>query len=174
MFNTGTIWRGHLAATRDQLLACLPAAPTVVEVGCGEGHFLRGLATAGGTEGMGRFAGFDPHASGESGRGVEFHPRYFMPLTDLSDFAPDAVVMRHVLEHLTDPDKVGSYVPGCGQEIQSRAVLQAVPAAVLIIPTQWRARDILAEMAQAGIEVGHVLIEHDGRLVDFFTEAHPY
>jgi SAM-dependent methyltransferase len=322
MFNAGTIWRGHLAATRDRLLARLPAAPTIVEVGCGEGHFLRGLAATGG----GRCVGFDPNASAESGRGVEFHPRYFVPLDDMATYSPDAVVMRHVLEHLTDPaalveqlawaaaalekpvwffaempcidrvvgsgrladfyyehpshfttqsfhtlmsragevveldhgydgevvfvlvrlgvpvamrdkarvasefaaaadasrvrirqqldelsaggkrvaiwggtgkaaafihqfgadakrfplvvdsdpDKVGTFVPGTGQEILFRDVLKSKPAEVVIIPTQWRAKDIAAEMAREGIEVGLVLIEHGGRLVDFHRSPHPY
>lgn len=324
MFNAGGIWRGHLAATRDQLLARLPAAPTVVEIGCGEGHFLRGLAEAHG--GAGRFAGFDPNATHETGRGVEFHARYFVPLDDMPRFAPDALVMRHVLEHLTDPaalleqlawgaamsgkavwlfaempcidrvfasgrladfyyehpsqfttrsfralmeragdvaelahgydgevvhalvrlgvpagmregvaasadfsrraavsratirarldelaasgrrvaiwggtgkaaafmhqfgvdarrfplvvdsdpDKVGTCVPGTGQGILSRDVLKARPADVVIVPTQWRARDIVAEMRHAGISCQQVLIEHDGRLVDYLADEHPY
>ena len=37
MFNTGSIWKGHLAATRDLVLAHLSDSPTVVDVGCGEG-----------------------------------------------------------------------------------------------------------------------------------------
>lgn len=323
MFNAGAIWRGHLAATRDRLLARLPAAPTVVEVGCGEGHFLRGLAA---TTTEGRFIGFDPNAAAETGRGVEFYPRYFEPLQDLPRFAPDAVVMRHVLEHLTDPaafveqlawaaamldqpvwlfaempcidrvfasgrladfyyehpshfttasfralmqrggdvvemdhgydgevvfalvrlgvddarqacagtanafagtanesrlrigrqldalaasgkpvaiwggtgkaaafinqfgadavrfplvvdsdpDKAGTCVPGTGQAIMFRDTLKASPVDVVIIPTQWRAGDIVAEMTQAGIRPAQVLIEHAGRLIDFHRDAHPY
>lgn len=323
MFNTGGIWRGHLAATRDALLARLPARPTVVEIGCGEGHFLRGLAEAGGG---GRYAGFDPSATPENGRGIEFHARLFEPLADMAAFAPDAVIIRHVLEHLTgpaelieglawgaaalgkpcllfaevpcidrvfatgrladfyfehashftresfrtllrrggrvaalehgydgevlhalvelgmpaarrrraaranafaaaaaqaqrgiaaqldalaasgksvaiwggtgkgaafihhfgadarrfplvvdsDPSKAGTCVPGSGQTIRFRDALKAAPVDVLIIPTQWRAADILAEMAREGIRAGQVLIEHDGRLVDFGQAAHPY
>jgi hypothetical protein len=324
MFNAGAIWRGHLAATRDALLARLPPMPTVVEIGCGEGHFVRGLAESLG--GAGRFAGFDPNATAESGRGVEFHARYFEPLRDMPDFAPDALVMRHVLEHLTDPaafveqlawgatqtgkpvwffaempcidrvresrrladfywehpshfttvsfralmaragevvevahgydgevvyalvrlgvpeallgqaarsadfsrqaqvsraairarldaladsglrvaiwggtgkaaafmhqfgadaarfplvvdsdpDKVGSFVPGTGQEIVFRDALKSAALDVVIIPTQWRARDIVAEMGREGITARQVLIEHGGELVDFRTGNHPY
>lgn len=324
MFNQGGIWKGHLAETRASLLKHLPTNPTVVEIGCGEGHFVRGLAEAAG--GVGRFVGFDPNASPETGLGVEFHARLFEPLTDMVIHTPDAVVIRHVLEHLTEPatlleqlawgsvmqnkpcwlfvevpcidrvfetgrladffyehaahfttesfrtlmvrageivelahgydgevvyalvkmgvptllqqqaaaaiafmrradtsretirsqldelaasrikvaiwggtgkaaafihqfnadaerfplvvdsdsDKTGTFVPGTGQQIQFRDVLKIVAADVIIIPTQWRARDILAEMRREGIKARQVLIEHGGRLVDFHTDDHPY
>lgn len=324
MFNKGSIWQGHLAATRDRLLQKLPPAPVIVDIGCGEGHFLRGLAEASG--GRGRFVGFDPSSSPEAGRGVEFHARYFDPLQDLPALQPDAVTIRHVLEHMTDPagfveqlawaarqvgkpvwllaetpcidrvfesrrladffyehvshfstpsfrclmaaagaepelahgydgevvyalcrlgvpaawgaqadaaarfhtesrrnaefirsqldelardgrrvaiwggtgkaaafmhqfdadaarfplvvdsdpDKVGSFVPGTGQCIQAGDRLRSMTVDVLIIPTQWRARDILVEMQAKGIRAGQVLIEHEGRLIDFHQAPHPY
>lgn len=324
MFNQGVIWKGHIAETRDGLLEHLPDAPTVVEIGCGEGHFLRSLADA--RNGHGRFVGFDPNASPETGQGVEFHARLFDPLVDMAGYAPDAVVIRHVLEHFTEPAllleqlawgataltkpcwlfaevpcidrvfethrladffyehaahfttlsfrtlmeragevvalargydgevvyalvkldvpattqeraatalafsrraetsrgticaqldelassgvkvaiwggtgkaaafmhqfgadakrfplvvdsdriKVGTFVPGTGQEIAFRDVLKSTPVDVVIIPTQWRAKDIAAEMAREGIRPGRLLIEHGGQLVDFETDEHPY
>lgn len=316
MFNKGGIWKGHLAKTRDLVLKQLPEMPTVVDIGCGEGHFVRGLAEA--RVGVGRFVGFDPNATPETGRGVEFHAAYFEPLQHMVEFAPDAVAIRHVLEHLThpamlleqlawgaaalgkpcwlfaevpcidrvfetsrladffyehashfttesfqtlmerageivelahgydgevvfalvklgvpttmqhraevaaefalvaetsrvqirqqldvlaaqgkrvaiwggtgksaafihqfgadakrfplvvdsDPDKAGTFVPGTGQEIVFRDTLKTAPADVVIIPTQWRARDIVAEMAREGITAAQVLIEHCGQLID--------
>jgi hypothetical protein len=74
----------------------------------------------------------------------------------------------------SDPDKVGTFVPGTGQEIRSSDYLLAHPEDIVVIPPQWRAADIVAEMAQAGIVAGIVLIEHDGRLVDFHRGDHPY
>jgi hypothetical protein len=324
MFNRGGNWKGHLATTRDIVLKNLPVAPTVVDIGCGEGHFVRGLAQA--CEGVGRFVGFDPNATPETGRGVEFHATYFEPLEHVAQFEPDAVAIRHVLEHLSqpaslleqlawgatalvkpcwlfaevpcvdrvfetgrmadffyehtshfttesfralmgragevielshgydgevlfalvklgvpaamqqraqtaisfanaadinrakirqqldalsaqgkrvaiwggtgkaaafihqfnadakrfplvvdsDPDKAGTFVPGTGQEIVFRDVLKKTPTDVVIIPTQWRAKDIVAEMAREAIITGQLLIEHGGSLIDFHLDPHPY
>lgn len=324
MFNRGGIWNDHLAATRDLVLAALPENPTVVEIGCGEGHFLRGLAA----QKKGRYLGFDPNAAIDDGDGlIEARSELFIPATHLAALRPDLIVMRHVLEHFknplaflqeinlhcqlsgtstlffaetpcidrvfstgrladfyyehhshftqhsfrnmlesagcnvrtlatgydqevvyalaefpageslascargteafclaarnsireignqlaeisasgksvaiwggtgkgaafihhfgadrerfplvvdSDPDKVGTFVPGTGQLIQFRDVLRAAPVDIVIIPTQWRARDILAEMQHEGIAPNTVLIEHQGKLVDFFNEPHPY
>jgi ubiquinone/menaquinone biosynthesis C-methylase UbiE len=324
MFNTGGIWKGHLAQTRDLILERLGASPTVIDIGCGEGHFVRGLAE--GREGAGRFIGFDPNTTPESGKGVEFHARYFNALDDFDAFNPDAITIRHVLEHLTDPAalleelawaasragktcylfaetpcidrvpqtrrladffyehmshfttrsfrtlmeragevvtleqgyngevvyalvklgvgdaaldqarqsaafhdaveisrktisdtlnelhtqgrtvavwggtgkaaafmhqfgvdrarfpvvvdsdpaKVGTFVPGQGQEIRSPELLKTEPVDVIIIPTQWRAKDIAQEIAREGIQANQLLIEHDGQLVDYHTGEHPY
>jgi SAM-dependent methyltransferase len=324
MFNKGALWKGHLATSGETLLARLPQRPTVVEIGCGEGHFIRGIAQR--CNGGGRFVGFDPNTSAESGNGIEFHARLFDPLVDMPAMAPDAILIRHCLEHLTDPaalvealawgatrlgkacllfvespcidrvfktrrladfyfehvsqfttesfrtllarggdlfevahgydgeviyalvrlgvpaaardraeaaaaflaaseesrdvisaqldalaaqgarvaiwggtgkgaafmqqfgadadrfplvvdsdaGKAGTHVPGLGQRIEFRDVLKDAPVDVLIIPTQWRARDIVGEMEAEGIRAGRILIEHEGRLIDFLADPHPY
>lgn len=74
----------------------------------------------------------------------------------------------------SDPDKAGGFVPGTGQEIRHRDWLRAHPVDVVIAPPQWRARDILAEMAAAGLPPVQLLIEHDGALIDFLQDPHPY
>lgn len=324
MFNRGGIWNDHLATTRDLVLAALPENPTVVEIGCGEGHFLRGLAGIR----RGRYLGFDPNAAIDHGDGlIEARSELFIPATHLASLRPDLIVMRHVLEHFknplaflqeialhcqlngistlffaetpcidrvfssgrladfyyehhshftqnsfrhmlessgcnlrtlatgydqevvyalaefplgdaysacarsaeefylaarisqqnigkqlaeisaagksvaiwggtgkgaafihhfgvdrerfplvvdSDPDKVGTFVPGAGQRIQFRDTLRASPVDIVIIPTQWRAKDIIAEMQREGIAPKTVLIEHQGNLVDFFNASHPY
>ena len=324
MFNHGLLWKGHLAKSCELLVRQMPEAPTLVEVGCGEGHFLRALALACG--GSGRIVGFDPSTHPETGNGFEFHARLFDPLKDVAKFAPDAVIIRHVIEHLTEPatlldqlawgasqldkdvylfaespcidrvfstgrladffyehvshfttesfrtlmsragdifelahgydgevvyalvrlgvpdaarrraaasaafsrasdesratirgeidalaasgrtiavwggtgkgatfmhqfgvdaarfplvvdsdrDKVGTFVPGQGQVIQFRDALKGRPLDVVLIPTQWRAADICAEMAREGIAPAEILIEHGGRLVDYRSADHPY
>jgi hypothetical protein len=74
----------------------------------------------------------------------------------------------------SDMAKVGTFVPGTGQEIRFRDYLATNAVDVVIIPPQWRAADIVTEMQANGIEVGQVLIEHGGRLVDFHRDEHPY
>ena len=323
MYNNGTIWQNHLAETRELLSRMLPEQPHVIEIGCGEGHFVRGLSEF--CNG-GRFIGFDPNTSAESGLGVEFYARLFEPIEDVASFAPDLLIVRHVLEHFTelaglleplawsasqqgkpcwlfaevpcidrvfeagrlsdfyyehvshfttrsfttllqrlgelrtlghgydgevvyglvrlgtsedmlrtgqqtatffnntnssvdtisqqlnelaqngssvaiwggtgksaafmhqfgadasrfplvvdsDMAKVGTFVPGMGQEIVFRDALRGMSLDVVIIPTQWRAKDIVSEMSREGIGSGRVLIEHGGRLIDFASGEHPY
>lgn len=324
MFNNGLIWQGHLASSCELLVRQMPAEPVLVEVGCGEGHFLRALAKACG--GRGRILGFDPSTHPETGHGFEFHARLFDPLADIARYRPDAIVIRHVIEHLTDPatlieqlawgaaavdkdvwlfaespcidrvfatrrladffyehvshfttdsfrtllaragdifelahgyegevvyglvrlgvpeaarrrateagrfrrdaeanrealraqidalaaggksvavwggtgkgaafmhqfgldadrfplvvdsdpGKAGTCVPGLGQRIAFRDVLKARPVDVVLIPTQWRAADIAREMEREGIAPAEILIEHEGRLIDYRAGAHPY
>lgn len=323
MYNKGGLWRGHLAKTRDLLMDNLGGHPTVIDVGCGEGHFVRGLSES--YSAAGRFIGFDPSTAAETGQGVEFYAKYFEPLEHMREFSPDAVVIRHVLEHLTnpsaildelawgsmtnskgcwlfaevpcidrvmktgrladffyehtshfttesfrrlmeragtimelghgydgevvyalvqiktpnlisnamasttfcnkaeksraniqaqlddmhrsgarvaiwggtgkaaafmhqfnadaerfplvvdsDPEKAGTFVPGTGQQIQYRDVLKGESLDFVIIPTQWRARDIEAEILREGIVARDILIEHKGSLISLRTGSHPY
>src|ERR1019366_7047594 len=74
----------------------------------------------------------------------------------------------------SDAAKVGTFVPGTGQEIRSRDWLKDHPGAVIIIPPQWRALDIVLEMERAGISFKQVLIEHEGALIVYFRDSHPY
>jgi hypothetical protein len=88
--------------------------------------------------------------------------------------AHQADAQRFPLVVDSDPDKAGTYVPGTGQQIQFRDVLLQQPVDVIIVPTQWRARDIVEEAARAGISYQSILIPHNGHLVDYFTAVHPY
>ncbi|HXW82972.1 MAG TPA: methyltransferase domain-containing protein, partial [Candidatus Binataceae bacterium] len=74
----------------------------------------------------------------------------------------------------SDLSKVGTFVPGTGQEIRSRDCLRHHFADVILIPPQWRAYDIVVEIERAGIPFGRILIEHGGKLVDYLRDLHPY
>ncbi|MFC1492263.1 methyltransferase domain-containing protein [Nitrospinota bacterium] len=74
----------------------------------------------------------------------------------------------------SDPDKTGTFVPGAGQEIRYRDHLKDHPVDVILIATQWRAMDIVREIQSNGIVFERILLEHEGRLVDYFKDPHPY
>lgn len=71
----------------------------------------------------------------------------------------------------SDPEKVGTFVPGTGQEILFRDYLKEHPVDVLIIPPEWRVSDILMEMQQEGIVVGQILAGERCRLVENATKS---
>ena len=74
----------------------------------------------------------------------------------------------------SDPDKAGTFVPGQGQEIHYRDYLLTEPVDIIVIPMQWRARDIVQEIQGTEITYQQVLIEHEGNLIDFEKDDHPY
>ena len=74
----------------------------------------------------------------------------------------------------SDTSKLGTFVPGVGQEIVSVEELKGVDLDVVIIPSQWRAQDIVREMQAMNITPKQVLIEHNGALIDFYEVSHPY
>ncbi len=324
MFNAGSHWKNYIYALQAKLAATLPNSPTVIEIGCGEGHFIRGLAKQ--FNGRGKFVGFDPNGSDESGREIDFVPDYFEAERDIKKFKPDLIIMRHVLEHIeapkqfvekiaywsscvekpvffaaetpcvdkalttgrivdffyehpsqftsksfatllkssgkinwvekgygeeviagvirlglsdrvikqvdlakkfferakigestvkeqlyklsedqrviviwggtgkaatfmqhydltkekfpvvvdSDKDKIGTFVAGVGQKIKSPSEIQNDDEKIIIIPSQWRAKDIQMEIKKMGLLYCKILIEYRGDLVDFERDNHPY
>ena len=75
---------------------------TVVEIGCGDGRFLKAICKAGGNRGY----GFDPSQQdwtwdSDNGAKLEVTSGLFSPAT--SDLTPKLLCCRHVLEHLDEP-----------------------------------------------------------------------
>lgn len=324
MFNQGAGWSRHIELTCDLLLEYLSPNPTVVEIGCGDGHLLDALAKR---RQSGRYIGFDPNAKCKIDGGIEFRGELFDPDRHIAELRPDILISRHVLEHLMNPlgflqtiavaskwvgtnirlftevpcidrvfetgrivdfyyehnshfttnsfmrmlqrsggsvemlvhnynhevisgiasfgvdnatidvaqasekfrvdasrakheircqlsqlvkdglsvavwggtgkaaafmnyygvdadrfpivvdsdrSKCDTFVPGTGQPIRYRDELLCHPVDVVIIPMQWRARDIVNEMQDAGISCRQILIEHRGRLIGYREETHDY
>ncbi len=73
----------------------------IVEVGCGQGNFLRALVAADpGNSGY----GFDPSyqgPEGDSGERIAFQKRFYD--RDCAQIEADVVICRHVIEHVPDP-----------------------------------------------------------------------
>jgi hypothetical protein len=327
MYNQGTLWKEHLNATIGQIIDRLPPNATVIEVGAGDGHFIKAIASK---RPEGRYIAFDPNGAMSANQGqVEFFAELFLPAIHMAQFKPDLIICRHMLEHLENPlefvqalsfatqwenldtalfievpcidrvfttgrtvdffyehnshftseslsrmlsranakiellecgyedevvyayahlagsasarhhavdlarqsvhfytraqrndqqvqrqiqklkgktvafwggtgkaatfinryganeadfpivvdsdmGKVGTYVPGTGQEIRSPQYLLEQPVDVIVITTQWRAQDIALEIQRRGISCKTLLLEHQGELVDFYTGKHPY
>jgi len=85
--------------------------------------------------------------------------------TFMQRYGCDAVRFPLVVD--SDPDKADTFVPGTGQRIYFRDYLKEYPVDIIIIPPQWRAKDILLEMENEGIRCTTVLVEHQGMLVEF-------
>jgi len=90
--------QGHSAAFRQHLETVAQvvskhfAGRTVIEVGCGKGHFLEQLQSMGF-----EITGLDPTYEGTNPAVIR---EYFTPAVGLR---ADALVLRHVLEHVPDP-----------------------------------------------------------------------
>ncbi|MCE3235026.1 MAG: methyltransferase, partial [Vampirovibrio sp.] len=111
-------------------------------------------------------------ALAESGRKIAFWGGTGKAATFINRYGVD--VERFPLVVDSDAAKAGTYVPGTGQLIQYSQVLEQQPMDVIIITTQWRAQDIALEIRERGIVCEQLLLEYQGRLVDFYQDEHPY
>lgn len=102
MFNQGQNWSEFIKNIRSRMLGMLPAHPSVVEIGYGDGSFLASLAEGGKD---GRYIGFDPHGAKSRLECLQLRGELFDPGRHLAELKPNIIIMRHVLEHLVNPLK---------------------------------------------------------------------
>ena len=96
----GRGYQDSLAGDLDRVIGL--AGKTVLEIGCGDGYFLKSVHSRGASA-----IGFEPSSTfhvANSQPGVEVHQDHFAfdALPEL-DSTVDVVVMRHILEHLPSP-----------------------------------------------------------------------
>ncbi len=116
MYNRGARWQEHLRHVARVLgRQSGLAGRTLVDIGCGDGLFLKLL----GEEFPGTHCvGFEPGSEAEHARqhGLSVHRDYFLPERDLKHLRPEGLVCRHVLEHLENPqDFVASIAYWCNR-----------------------------------------------------------
>ena len=104
-FTASSQGRWHQDALSDDLNKVLGlAGKTVLEVGCGDGYFLKSLSSFGA-----RSIGYEPSATfqvAQRQEGIEVYQEHFcFDAPPEAATQVDVVVMRHVLEHLAAPRK---------------------------------------------------------------------
>jgi hypothetical protein len=67
----------------------------------------------------------------------------------------------------SDVHKVGKFVPGTGQEIQSPDIIKAFSDPIIVITTPWRAKDIKLDIEYRGIKYRRLLILQEGILCEY-------
>ncbi len=101
--NSG-LFLAHMKDMASRVRAAIGDAPLrAVEIGCGQGHFLRLL---GETSACGEdlVAGFDPSYTGADTPQSHIYKEFFGKETlERLSFRPNAVVSRHVIEHIQNP-----------------------------------------------------------------------
>lgn len=103
MYNRGPLWMEHLESLVEMLLTDYDAGgKTLVDIGCGDGQFLKLLLARNRDC---RCIGFEPGIDAENARanGLSVHKDYFQPRRDLKLSRPDFLICRHVIEHLGNP-----------------------------------------------------------------------
>ena len=95
------MFEGYVEALIQSILADGVRGRRVLEIGCGKGYFLQRLCERGDNEGLGVDATYvGPEQVGR----VRFLRRLYDG--EVPGFAPDAIVCRHVIEHVPEPRRL--------------------------------------------------------------------
>ena len=102
MYNTGSVWMEYLKEAASLVGSYELKGKTIVDIGCGDGGFLRLLCSL---EPEARYIGFEPGTEADNivCDGIEIIKDYFVANRDIMSIKPDIIVCRHVIEHLPNP-----------------------------------------------------------------------
>jgi hypothetical protein len=67
----------------------------------------------------------------------------------------------------SDPHKIGRFVPGTAQEIQSPDLFKDRDDLTIVIATPWRAYDIYVDIQKRGLKYRSLLVLQDGALHEY-------
>ncbi len=131
------VFRSHLHDRARHIIAALgPEPANIVEVGCGQGEFLKLLLEIGGSR-IRSAIGFDPawrganHALPEN---VRIIPRYFTSESvSLLEAAPDTIVTRHTIEHIPDPIAFLTAIREASHDLKPARLFLETPCARWIV-----------------------------------------
>lgn len=164
---------------------CLGGGGAVLEIGCGDGAFLRALLERGAT----RAVGFDPSWTADRTTGgddarLRVHPELFgeQHRSVIGELAPKLIVSRQVLEHLEDPVGFLTSLRHAIGEMETTLVIevpsgefmfqQGTPWEVVYEHRSYFTRESLAKCLElAGFEVTHAERTFHGQFLS--VEARP-
>ncbi|MBF0216025.1 MAG: methyltransferase domain-containing protein [Candidatus Omnitrophica bacterium] len=93
------VYNAYIDEVVGQLSSFIDKTWQILEIGCGQGEFLKKLCEKTGAKGKGYDNAYKGNSPGTGG--VDIAKEYFAPENEKQCF--DAVILRHVLEHLGEP-----------------------------------------------------------------------
>lgn len=183
VFNKAHYWHAYQAALAEEWIRALEIrGKRVVEIGCGDGTFLRHFVAAGNT-----CVAYEPGPDADLARrhGITVHQEYFQA-SRLHESRPDFIVCRHVLEHLADPLDFLQDIALTGHQLGLRPVFLGEVPQIDKALAQRRINDFLYEhvsnftqnsfrtlFERAGYEVAALASRHDDEVVTVVARPTP-